>query len=96
MNTIQKAVDHFSEVKGHKLTVKITSANRCPDHNKAVGGASGSKHKDYIAADIIIPGVSPQALGHYLDSISNNKWGIGVYPLKGHVHLDMRSITARW
>jgi len=34
--------------------ITINSACRCEDHNKNIGGSYGSKHKQGIAADIVV------------------------------------------
>lgn len=38
----------------------ITSGFRCPELNKAVGGAPRSKHMQFLAIDFIIKGLSPK------------------------------------
>ncbi|EAW5910815.1 serine/threonine protein kinase [Salmonella enterica] len=74
--------------------VIINSANRCPTHNKRVGGASNSTHLRSIASDIVVKGVSPSAVYDYLDSKYPSKYGIGKY--NSFTHIDVRGYRARW
>lgn len=43
--------------------LKINSAYRCPDHNKAVGGVPSSYHLKGLAYDVTHPKYHPQELG---------------------------------
>jgi len=52
VHVLQPVRDHF------KKTVKITSGFRCPELNKAVGGAITSQHVKGQAADIKVKGIS--------------------------------------
>jgi len=82
-------------VRGHfTAAVKINSACRCEEHNKSVGGSRASKHKQGIAADIVVKGVAPYAVYRFLDSFMPNSYGIGLY--KGFTHIDVRKTKARW
>lgn len=74
--------------------VIINSANRCPAHNKKVGGASRSIHITGKAADIVVKGVSPDIVHSYLDSKYPNQYGLGKY--KTFTHIDSRGYKARW
>lgn len=85
----------LEDVRNHfDSPVIINSACRCESHNKAVGGASGSKHKLGIAADIVVKGVSPDKVYSYLDAQSPNTHGIGRY--NSFTHIDVRSTYSRW
>jgi len=71
----------------------INSGYRCPEHNRAVGGASGSQHLYGRAADIVCPGLTTAQLykvaeKHFEDG------GLGRYA--GYVHVDTRGTKARW
>ena len=80
--------EHFNK------PVHITSGYRCPDHNKAVGGATHSQHLLGTAADVQVKGVMPQDVAEYLDSKEESK-GLGRY--KTFTHVDVRSGSkARW
>lgn len=74
--------------------ITITSACRCPEHNKAVGGSPRSQHLKGTAADIIVKGCTPAFIYNYLDNLYPDKYGIGKY--KSFTHLDVRSKKARW
>lgn len=74
--------------------VIINSANRCPTHNKRVGGASKSVHLTGKAADIRVKDVAPDIVHAYLTSKYTGKYGIGKY--NTFTHVDSRSTPARW
>lgn len=88
---LQKIRDHFSK------PVNVSSAYRCAIHNKNVGGATGSRHKNGQAADIYITGVKPAEIAKYAESIGI--LGIGLYETDadGHfVHVDTRTTKSFW
>lgn len=72
----------------------INSGNRCPSHNKKVGGAANSIHMTGKAADIVVKGVSPDIVHLYLDRKYPNQYGLGKY--KTFTHIDSRSTKSRW
>ena len=74
--------------------VTITSACRCDEHNKKVGGSYGSKHKQGIAADIVVEQVSASDVYRYLDSMYGDRFGLGKYD--EFTHIDVRQNKARW
>jgi len=76
---------------GHK-PIKINSAYRCFDHNKAVGGSKGSKHMEGIAADIVIQGVDPRKAAVKAAMVGFT--GIGIY--KTFTHVDIRTEPSVW
>lgn len=88
ISVIQDVRTHFEE------PTIINSGCRCEYHNKIVGGADNSKHKEGIAADIRVNGVPEKELYTYLDDKYPHKYGIGLY--KGRVHIDIRPIRSRW
>ena len=71
----------------------LTSGFRCPDYNGVVGGRSRSFHTQGMAADILC-----LEAGH-LEELAENAQripaigGIGRYPLRKFVHLDVRGRT---
>ena len=86
---IQDVRNHFGVV------VIVTSASRCVEYNRRIGGARHSQHLVSRAVDFRIPGVSPKKAADYLASIYDGKYGLGRYP--NFTHIDTRSGTpARW
>lgn len=82
-------------IRSHfKEPVKINSACRCDEHNARVKGSQASKHKQGIAADIIVRDVKPYDVYLFLDSFMPNSYGLGLY--KTFTHVDVRKIKARW
>lgn len=86
VNYLQMIRKHFG------APVVINSGYRCNKHNKAVGGASGSKHKFGAAADIKVKGVSPLKVAQYAETIGIR--GIGLYDT--FVHIDTRQKKYYW
>jgi len=76
--------------------VQISSGFRTAAHNKAVGGAAYSQHCYGRAADIHIAGVSTEQLASYAETLLPASGGIGRYPAKGFVHVDVRRNKSRW
>ncbi|EBH6582603.1 DUF882 domain-containing protein [Salmonella enterica] len=88
LKVLEDVREHFGK------PVIINSANRCPTHNKRVGGASNSTHLKGLASDIVVKGVNPSAVYAYLDSKYPNSYGIGKY--NTFTHIDVRGYRARW
>ena len=80
------------------VPIKITSAYRCEEHNKNVGGSTYSQHKLGSAADLQAKGIKPQQLhAAILDLVSSKRipeGGLGLY--NTFVHYDIRPKKARW
>lgn len=86
---LQQIRDHFGE------SVIINSGYRCEKHNKAEGGATGSRHTKGQAADFYIPGVAPAEIAKFAESIGI--LGIGLYEGKDNfVHIDTRTSKSFW
>ena len=83
---LQKIREHFGK------SVTINSAYRTPAYNASIGGASESQHMEGRAADIVISGVTPQAVATYANALGMG--GIGIY--KTFTHVDTRAVRARW
>ena len=77
-----------------KSPITITSGCRCESYNEKIGGSYGSKHKQGIAADIVIKGVDPSDVYRYLNKVYNSRFGMGKY--KTFTHIDVRVNKARW
>lgn len=77
-----------------KKPVTLNSAYRNATYNKKIGGASMSQHVKGTAADIVVNGVSPEAVAKYVEYIMPTKGGIGLY--SSFTHVDVRSNRARW
>lgn len=78
----------------YRKPVIINSACRCDEHNENIGGSYGSKHKQGIAADIVVKGVDPATVYTYLDDMYPTSYGIGKY--ESFTHIDVRPNKARW
>ena len=94
----QRLVDALQELRDLAgLPVRVTSGYRCPEHNRAIGGATRSQHLLGTAADISVRGMTSAEmyrLAEDVEAFSNG--GIGVYPDKGFIHVDVRDGRARW
>ncbi|MDB4261575.1 D-Ala-D-Ala carboxypeptidase family metallohydrolase [bacterium] len=96
----QDAVDHelinlLEDIRANfGASIKITSGNRCPEYNKAVGGKQNSQHLKSKAADIIVDGVSPHLVAIWASETNPSRYGVGMYDT--FTHVDVRSNMARW
>lgn len=88
-------LEELDSVREHfGVPISITSGRRCDAHNRAVGGAPKSRHKDGTAADIRVKGVKPAEVYKYLNTKHPKKYGVGLY--NTFVHFDVRPQKARW
>ena len=87
-----EVLDRLREWAGAPVTV--TSGNRCPEHNKKIGGASTSQHTRGRAADIVVKGKEPFQVYRRLEEWYPYQYGIGHYD--GWVHIVTRVGRARW
>ncbi len=80
------------------VPVHINSGYRCPEHNKAVGGAPASEHVQGIAADISAECGWRALYAAALRVPAFTEGGVGVYPDSGagFIHVDVRKKRARW
>ncbi len=91
VEVLQKARDYFGK------PLKVSSGYRCDRHNKAVGGASGSKHRYGMAADIKVEGIAPKKVAQFVEGLGVK--GIGLYETDrdGYfVHIDTRDTKSFW
>ncbi len=88
LNVLEDVRSHFGR------PVTIMSGYRCNKHNRAVGGAKGSKHKKGTASDIIVSGIAPKKVHKYLVNKYPSTYGIGRY--SKFTHVDIRKKRARW
>jgi zinc D-Ala-D-Ala carboxypeptidase len=64
----------------------LRSAYRSPEHNRAVGGATRSKHMDGTAFDIAMANHDPVAFEAVAREVGFQ--GFGYYPRSGFIHID--------
>ena len=77
--------------------VAITSGFRTAAHNTSIPGASPhSQHLYGRAADIRVQGIPVEQLAAYAETCLPGTGGIGRYPAKGFVHVDVRKAKSRW
>jgi zinc D-Ala-D-Ala carboxypeptidase len=83
-----EALDKLQELRdrlGKPLIVR--SAYRSPEHNRAVGGATRSKHMDATAFDIDMSNHDPAAFEAAARAVGF--LGFGYYPRSGFMHIDL-------
>lgn len=78
------AIQDLRDVWGKPIV--ITSAHRCKEHNARVGGKKDSQHLK-LAFDCAIPAEEQEDFVAMAENVGFT--GIGVYPSRGFVHLDM-------
>jgi uncharacterized protein YcbK (DUF882 family) len=77
-----------------KRPVIVTSAFRCPDHNRAIDGSENSMHLVGLAADVKVEGVSARELYRIASTIPVIK-GLGVSDFDNYLHIDCRKSRER-
>jgi hypothetical protein len=98
--------DALSQKELDRDALQITSGHRSPQRNKAVGGASKSRHIKGEALDLWIGDINKDGVYTKEDKqivlelcdkkIIGDKGGIGLYPGTQVVHIDVRGRRARW
>ena len=100
-NIIQTAlvIDEIREIAA--APIKIHSAYRSPEYNKAVGGERNSFHMRFMALDFSCSKKTPKELQKIAKSLRGKKFGgrvfrggIGLYPT--FLHVDCRATEANW
>ena len=78
--------------------IHINSGYRSPEHNKKIGGATKSQHKEGKAGDLKVKRMKPYQVYNIIQRlISEGKMkegGLGLY--NSFVHYDIRGTKARW
>ena len=74
--------------------VIVLSGYRTPEHNARVGGVAGSFHMQGLAADVTWEGFEIDGAVQLAEQTGFD--GIGRYPRKGFLHVDVRGYWARW
>lgn len=94
----EKLIEILEQIREHfDAPITVTSAYRCPTHNRRIGGVTGSRHSKADAADIVVKGVAPRIVAQYAESIGVK--GIGLYESSkdGYfVHVDTRDVKSFW
>ncbi|PQO23989.1 peptidase M15 [Rhodobacteraceae bacterium WD3A24] len=75
----------------------VTSGYRSPEHNRAVGGATRSKHMEGTAFDISMTNQEPHTFEREARAVGFK--GFGTYPRSNFMHIDLgpeRSWGAPW
>lgn len=88
---LQAIRDHFG------VPVTVNSGYRCEAHNRAIGGAAGSRHTMGMAADISVEGVAPAQVARFAEALGI--LGIGLYETAADgyfVHIDTRPVKSFW
>lgn len=95
-----KVLAGYLQVLRDHLGVPITvnSGYRSTEHNKAIGGSDGSKHMEGIAADIVVPGFTPDQVFEVIEDLTAQgelpHGGMKAYST--FTHWDYRGYKARW
>lgn len=91
MAKVLKRADELRENLGEPIT--ILSSYRSPDYNKAISGASRSRHCQGDALDLTCKNLTKlKKLAE--TQHKNHGGGLGFYP--NFVHIDTRNGNARW
>jgi hypothetical protein len=75
-------------------TLTVNSWYRDPATNKAIGGASQSRHMNGDAVDFNAEGLSPAAVHRQLESWWGSRGGLA--SASNFTHIDLRGYKARW
>ena len=70
----EKLIEILEQIREHfDAPITVTSAYRCPTHNRRIGGVAGSRHSKADAADIVVKGVAPRRVKLYQHLTENKK-----------------------
>jgi len=84
LSDLLKRLEKLRKLLGNPLI--LTSAYRCPEHNRKVGGVPQSYHTTCRAADFYCPGSDLGPLAELAEQAGFT--GIGIYYHRGFVHAD--------
>ncbi len=94
-DVLADSLQTLRELSGQPIS--LNSGYRCKKHNEAVGGADTSQHLVGKAADIVIAGHSVNAMYALALLVPTFfEGGVGIYPDKGFIHVDVRGVKSRW
>jgi uncharacterized protein YcbK (DUF882 family) len=84
LTILSQVYDHFGS-----RPIVVTSGYRYQRN-------TSSYHYKGTATDIFVPGVAPAVLRAFVETLDIGDMGIGYYPRRGFVHVDIRPRSARW
>lgn len=90
---LAKHLDAVRELLDNRK-IRINSAYRPRAVNRAVGGASNSRHLFGDAADIVVSGMHPHQVYWRLNTWHGDRGGLGDSDI--FTHIDLRGYQARW
>jgi len=92
------ALDAIQEMRSlANAPLHPTSGWRCIRHNKRVGGTDRSQHPKGRAIDGSITGLGVAEMYRIAEEVpAFATGGIGIYPERGFVHVDVRPWECRW
>ena len=95
VNALEDLRSAISAARGVETPVIVTSAYRCADHNRNIGGAKDSMHVQGLAADIRVPGLTAATLEAIARTVPTIH-GIGRDDHANYLHIDVRPSKASW
>ncbi len=106
VTVLQWITEYFSSVLATDLKIKITSGNRCKQHNAKEGGSKRSKHLFSLAADWYLyrtdsgepVRIDMRRVYDFIDKKYAGRYGIAYYHNNGRnrIHLDTATTRRPW
>lgn len=92
----EKMVRYADEIRRRLgVPLRVNSGLRCKVWNQKNNGASQSQHMTGFACDLGCPkGITAEKMASVAEEVIGNTGGIGIYDWG--IHIDSRSIKARW
>ena len=82
---------------GKDTPIRITSGCRCKAHNDRIEGSKNSQHIKGRALDLECPtGVVFDDFKAMCEAVISDSGGVGSYPKKNMIHIDLRGERKRW